>query len=146
MRVVVVYIRRMTGCVHRSQSLTHVPMFSDGNICALLKDRFWQTAAESLAIPFGRERPVAARLARWNRTFADFADRSMAVIDRKNVVSAAALPFETISVDLNPAQTATEPKPQLHKQKTPGHAQHQVDEGARLLGRVGQHLVGPPDK
>ena len=76
----------------------------------------------------------------------DFADPPMAVINRKKVVGAAALPFETIPADLDPAQTATEPQPQLHKQETGDHAQHQIDDGARLLGRVGQHLVGRPDK
>jgi hypothetical protein len=44
-------------------------------------DRSWPTAAESLAIPFGRERPVAAGRAREKRTFADFAARPLAVID-----------------------------------------------------------------
>jgi hypothetical protein len=56
------------------------------------------------------------------------------------------LAFGTIPADSNPAQTATDPETCLHKQKTGDHAQHQIDDGARLLGRVGQHLVGRPDK
>jgi hypothetical protein len=43
-------------------------------------------------------------------------------------------------------QMPTEPDTRLHKQKPGDHAQHQIDDGARLLGRIGQHLAGRPDE